>query len=213
MVSEEARTYTINESGKEIDISKMDVDELREKLKKTRNKNLEITNLRVHIEKKLEQMLRKNVTRSDFAERFRKIIEAYNVGGSRTDDFYEKILKFMEELRTEEERHIKEELTETELELFDLLRKDTLTKDEEKRVKLAAKELFATLTARRNELFVVGWQNDPQPKGKVRAAIVDILNSTLPDSYDREIFTDKSNRIYQHIVDQAIMGFAWTVAA
>lgn len=208
-VAEDAKTYTINESGKEIDISKMDVDELREMFKKVRNKNLEIANLREHIEKKLAQMLRKNTTRSDFAERFRGIIDEYNAGGSRNDNFYEKILKFMEDLRAEEERHVKEDLTEEELEIFDLLRKDKLTQDEEKRVKLAAKELYATLVARKKELFVVGWQNDPQPKEKVRSAIVDILNSILPDCYDREIFTDKSNRVYQHIIDQAIMGYAW----
>ena len=56
----------------------------------------------------------------------------------------------MEELRAEEERHIKEELSETELELFDLLRKEQLTVDEEKRVKLTAKELYNTLTEKRN---------------------------------------------------------------
>jgi len=209
MVAEEARTYTINESGKEIDISKMDVNELREKFKKIRNKNLEIADLRVHIEKRLEQMLRKNITRSDFAERYRNIIDAYNAGGSQTDDFYEKILKFMEELRAEEDRHIKEELTEEELELFDLLCKEKLTKDEEQRVKLAAKELYSTLISRKSELFVVGWQNDAKPKERVRSTIIDCLNSVLPESYDRDIFAAKSNKVYQHIVDQAIMGYAW----
>jgi type I restriction enzyme R subunit len=209
MVAEAARTYTINESGKEIDISKMDVDELREMFKRVRNKNLEIANLREHIEKKIEQMLRRNVTRSDFAERFRKIINDYNAGGSQTDDFYEKILKFMEELRAEEERHIKEELSEAELEIFDLLHKDKLTKDEEKRVKLAAKELYATLISRKSELFIVGWQNDAKPKERVRSAIISCLNDALPESYDRDIFAAKSDRVYQHIVDQAMMGYAW----
>ena len=61
------------------------------------------------------------------------------------DDFYEKVLKFMEDLKAEEERHVKEDLTEAELEIFDLLRKDKLTKEEEKKVKLAAKQLYTTL--------------------------------------------------------------------
>jgi len=209
MVAEATRAYTINESGKEIDISKMDIDELREMFKRVRNKNLEIANLREHIEKKIEQMLRKNVTRSDFAERFRNIIDAYNAGGSQTDDFYEKVLKFMEELRAEEERHIKEELSEAELEIFDLLRKEKLTKDEEQRVKLAAKELYATLVSRKSELFIVGWQNDAKPKERVRSAIISCLNDALPESYDRDIFAAKSDRVYQHIVDQAMMGYAW----
>ncbi len=144
-----------------------------------------------------------------FAERFRTIIDEYNAGGSRNDDFYEKLIALMEELRTEEERHIKEDLSEEELELFDLLRKDHLTKEEEKRVKLAAKELYNTLLSKKQELFVVGWQNDPQPKERVRSEIVTTLNQYLPESYDREIFLRKSTLIFNHIVDQAITGENW----
>lgn len=139
----------------------------------------------------------------------RNIIDEYNAGGSQNDDFYEKLLKLMEELRAEEERHIKEELSEAELELFDLLRKEHLTADEEKRVKLAAKELYNTLTEKRNELFIVGWQNDPQPKERVKGEIVHILNKFLPESYDREIFLRKSTLVFDHIVDQAMTGYNW----
>ena len=208
-VEEGARRYTIPEIGREIDLSKMDIEGLRSEFKKTAYKNLLFANLREHIDKKLEQMLRRNVTRSGFAERFRNIIDEYNAGGSRNDDFYEKILKFMEELHAEEERHIKEELSEEELEIFDLLRKDKLTKDEEKRVKLAAKELYATLQARKSELFVVGWYNDQQPKERVRSAIITCLNTSLPDCYDNGIFEATSNTVYQHIVDQAMKRYAW----
>jgi len=209
LVAEGARTYTINEDGTEIDLSKIDLDELSAAIGKTRYKNLEIVELRDLIEKKLEQMLRKNVTRSDFAERFKTIIDAYNAGGSQNDDFYEKLIAFMEELRAEEERHIKEDLTEGELEIYDLLRKDKLSKAEEQRVKLAAKNLYETLTNRKTELFVKGWYEDAQPKEKVRAAIWECLGSALPESYDREIFAVKSTSVYQHIVDQAVMGLAW----
>ena len=154
-------------------------------------------------------MLKRNVTRVNFAERFRGIIDSYNSGGSQNDDFYEKILKFMDELRAEEERHIKEELTEEELELFDLLRKDKLTKAEEKRVRVAAKELYNTLIIKKEKLFIIGWQNDPQPRAKVKAEIIECLNGTLPDSYDPEIFEQKSNTVFEHIIDQANMGYAW----
>ena len=209
ITSEEARSYTINENGKELDLSKIDTGELRAQFKRLKNKNLEIANLRKFIEDKLERMLRRNVTRMAFAERFRNIIDEYNAGGSRNDDFYEKLIALMEELRAEEERHIKEDLSEEELELFDLLRKDHLTKEEEKRVKLAAKELYQTLISKRQELFVVGWQNDPQPKERVRSEIVSTLNQYLPESYDRELFLRKSTLIFDHIVDQAITGENW----
>ena len=205
----DARKYTITEAGKELDLSKLDIDELRSQFKKLKNKNLEIVNLRKHIEEKLQKMLRRNTTRIKFAERFRNIIDEYNAGGSQNDDFYEKLLKLMEELRAEEERHIKEDLSEAELELFDLLRKEHLTADEEKRVKLAAKELYNTLTEKRKELFIVGWQNDPQPKERVKGEIVYILNKFLPESYDREIFLRKSTLVFDHIVDQAMTGYNW----
>lgn len=102
----DARKYTITEAGKELDLSKLDIDELRSQFKRLKNKNLEIANLRKYIEEKLQKMLRRNITRTKFAERFRNIIDEYNAGGSQNDDFYEKLLKLMEELRTEEERHI-----------------------------------------------------------------------------------------------------------
>lgn len=58
--------------------------------------------------------------------------------------------------------------------------------EEEKRVKLAAKELYNTLTEKRKELFIIGWQNDPQPKERVKSEIV-----------------------FDHIVDQAMTGYNW----
>lgn len=83
------------------------------------------------------------------------------------------------------------------------------TADEEKHVKLAAKELYNTLTEKRNELFIVGWQNDPQPKERVKGEIVYILNKFLPESYDREVFLRKSTLVFDHIVDQAMTGYNW----
>lgn len=209
IVAEQAATYEIAKPSKEIDLSKLNIEKLREQIKKVKYKNIEIVNLREYITKKLEQMLKKNITRSNFAEIFQNIIDNYNAGGSINDEFFEKLLEFMERLKTEEERHIKEELTEEELELFDLLCKEKLTSSEEKKVKLAAKMLYETLMNKKSELFVVGWHNDPQPKEKVKSEIITVLNSFLPDSYDRDVFTVKSNIVYEHIVDQAITGFGW----
>ena len=209
LVTDDAHGFIIDVKGKEIDIFKMDVSELRAKLQKRKNKNLVIADLRKYIEKQLEMMMRRNVTRTNFADRFRNIIDEYNAGGSQNDDFYEKILEFIEELKKEEERHIEEELSEPELELFDLLRKDKLTKAEEKKVKLAAKELYKTLCDMRKELFIVDWQNDPKPQERVKKTIIDSLHQNLPDSYDREIFTLKSSIVFNHIMDQAKTGYAW----
>ncbi len=192
-----------------IDLSKLDIDELGEQFKQVKYKNLEIANLREFIERKLAQMMKQNVSRGAFAERFRNIIDEYNSGGAQNDEFYKKLLKFMKELKAEEARHISEELTETELELYDLLQKDKLTKEELKKVKLAAKELYNTLKNKKKELFVVGWEKDEQPKEKVRNEIMTVLNNCLPESYDREVFSNKTNLIFSHILDKAITGMLW----
>ena len=60
-----------------------------------------------------------------------------------------------------------------------------------------------------NELFIVGWQNDSQPKERVKGEIVYILNKFLPESYDREVFLRKSTLVFDHIVDQAMTGYNW----
>ena len=177
VTSNDAKTYTINEKGKELDLSKINIEELKANFKQAAYKNMAIANLREYIEEKLRIMLERNSTRDSFAERFRLIIEEYNAGGSLNDEFYERLIKFMEELKAEEARHIKEELTEEELEIFDLLKKDGLTKEENKKVKLAAKKLYETLTEKKKELFIVGWYNDPQPKEKVRNNIVTVLSA------------------------------------
>lgn len=208
VVAEQAAVYEIAKTSKEIDLSKLNIGELREQFKKIKYKNIEIANLRDYISKKLEQMLKKNITRSNFAEIFQNIIDNYNAGGSTNDDFFEKLLEFMESLRAEEERHIKEELTEEELEIFDLLCKEKLTATEEKKVKLAAK-CCTKPSYKEVGAFVVGWHNDPQPKERVKSEIIRVLNSFLPDSYERDVFTLKSNIVYEHIIDQAITGFGW----
>ena len=46
----------------------------------------------------------------------------------------------------------------------------------------------------------MGWQNDPQPKERVKGEIVHILNKFLPESYDREIFLRKSTLVFDHMM-------------
>lgn len=209
-IKESSGEYGIVKS-KVIDLSKLDIEKIREQFKKTPYKNIEISDLRLFIEQKLQDMLIKNVTRSKFSEMYRNIIERYNAGSSENENFYEELLKFVERMKEEEERHIRENLTEEELELFDLLMKDKLTKKEEQQVKLSAKKLYATLIEQRNNLLIVDWYKDEQPKLKVRSVVQDILHETLPESYDQDVFKQKLDIIFSHIVDRAITGYGYMV--
>ncbi|MEH7277133.1 type I restriction endonuclease subunit R [Neobacillus vireti] len=197
---------------KVIDLSKLDIDKIREQFKQTPYKNIEISDLRVFIEEKLSAMLNKNVTRTKFSEMYSKIIDRYNSGGSENENFYEELIKFVEKMKDEDERHIKENLTEEELELFDLLKKEKLTKKEEQQVKLSAKKLYEALLEEKNGLLIIDWYKDEQPKLKVQSKVQDVLDKTLPQSYDRVIFKEKLDIVFNHIVDRAITGYSFVAS-
>ena len=207
-VMESSGEYAIVKS-KVIDLSKLDIDKIREQFKITPYKNIEINDLRSFIEEKLEAMLNKNVTRSKFSDMYKTLIDRYNAGGSENEDFYEELLKFVEKMQEEEERHIRENLSEEELELFDLLKKEKLTKAEEQQVKLSAKKLFETLSEKKNKLLIVDCYKDEQPKLKVQSLVQDVLDKTLPQSYDRVIFKQKLDVVFNHIIDRAMTGYGY----
>ena len=104
--------------------------------------------------------------------------------------------KFTEDLNEEDKRHIREGLTEDELEIFDLLVKEKLTKDEEKQVKLASKDLIQKLVNASPKILVNEWWRDPQTKALVKSMIEDVLDSDLPESYDRVAFNRKVTDVF-----------------
>ena len=155
-------------------------------------------------------MINKNCTRIKFSERFKSIIDRYNAGGTENEEYYEQLVKFVEELQKEQERARTEDLTEEELEMYDLLIKGKkLSKAEEQKVKLAAKNLYKKLTTERENLLVVDWYKAEQPKLKVKHAIEDSLNNDLPESYDKEIFNSKINLLLNHFIDMAVQAYGW----
>jgi len=64
------------------------------------------------------------------------MIEEYNAGSKNTDAFFQELMEFARALDEEEKRAVKENLTEEELTIFDLLMKPAveLTKKEEMQV-------------------------------------------------------------------------------
>ena len=188
----------------------MDFEQLRNEIKRTPYKAIEIDDMKDFIERLLKQMINKNCTRIKFSERYKSIIDRYNAGGTENEDYYEQLVQLMEELKKESERPMFEGLTEEELELYDLLiRGKKLTIKEEQQVKLAAKHLYTTITNERSKLLVVDWYKDEQPKARVRHTIEVTLNSDLPMCYDRESFNAKTDLLLNHFIDMGIQGYGW----
>ncbi len=195
---------------KVIDLSKIDVEEIKKEIKVAEYKAIEIDDLKSFIEDALQKMLNRNCTRTAFSQRYKNIIDRYNAGGSENEDYYEQLLELIEQLKKEDNRAEAEGLTEEELEMYDLLiAGKKLTQAEEQKVKLAAKNLFKKLSENRKSLLVVDWYKDDMPREKVKNAIQSSLDADLPDSYDKESFQSKITLLMNHFIDMAIQGYGW----
>jgi type I restriction enzyme R subunit len=191
---------------KQIDLSKLDFSKLRAEFPEKKHKNIQFADLRELMEIKLKQMLGQNKTRGSFLERFEKIIEDYNSGSSSIEEAYEDLVKQAEDLSEEQERAAKSGMSEDQQELFDLLKKNKLTKDEEKKVKLAATDLLSVLFDAKNKILIQEWHKEKATQERVKREIQKILNNDLPKSYDRNIFAEKTEIIFQHFYDLAEQG-------
>ncbi len=201
--------YQIIQKGKTWDLSKINFDKLREEFKQATYKHIEIADLRAFLQHKLELMLQQNATRTDFAQRLQQIIDTYNAGGSSTENYYEDLMQFTEDLREEDERHIREGLNEDELELFDLLKKDKMTQEETQKVRLAAKSLLHRLLQEHPKVLVQDWYKDTQTQKMVRSAVEQVLDSNLPESYDRVLFREKCDNVFHLVLEYASHGRKW----
>ena len=207
--SDQEDTFAI-QSTTVIDLSKIDVEELRREIKTAQYKAIEIDDLKAYLEQALEQMLRKNCTRTRFSERYKNIIDQYNAGGSENENYYEQLVQLINDLQKENERANTEGLSEEELEIFDLLMAGKkLSQADEQKVKLSAKNLVKKLRENKKDLLVVDWYKDDQPKTKVKSAVERSLNADLPDSYDAESFRSKIDLLMNHFVDMAVQGYGW----
>lgn len=212
-LSIQSKYVTEDVNGNEFAITKMQTlnlsdiktDDIRKTIEKNPFKNIEIQELRVFIEDKLEKLLQENKTRTNFVERYKEIINRYNAGNSTNENYYEDLVDFVDDLKEEGERHVKEGLSEEELEIFDLLKKDKLTKQEEEKVKLSAKKLYQILTSEQSKIKVLDWYKDEQPRQAVKFEIEEVLDETLPNSYNKETFNIKTESIMIHLMEEAMM--------
>ncbi|AXX92185.1 deoxyribonuclease [Malaciobacter molluscorum LMG 25693] len=191
---------------RQINLGEIDFEKLRKEFPKKAYKSIEFTDLKEFMEIKLKQMTARNKTRGNFLEDFEKIIDEYNNGSVEVEEAYETLLKQIEKLNEEEKRYIKEGFSsEEELEIFDLLKKDKLTKDEISKVKKTAKNLLKTLSDKKRELFVYNWYKERQKQSIVEHTIGKVLEE-LPESYDVKIFREKKEMVFEHIYNLAELG-------
>ncbi len=191
----------LGEEAKQVDLSRVDFAALVKKFSASKTKNLEARKLRALIERKLNTLIRLNPGRMDFMERFRKMIEEYNQGALSIEKLFEELVKLSRELNAEEERHVRENLSEEELAVFDLLTRPgpELDKDEVKTVKAVCRELLAKL---KTERLVLAWRERRTTRAAVRIEIEKMLDAGLPEKYTSDLFEQKCGALFQHMLEK-----------
>jgi len=182
-----------------IDLSKLDFEALRKAFERIGNKNKIVYDLQKAIDKQLKRMLDQNPSRMEFYDKYQKIIDAYNNGkdAEATRKAFKELVKFLAEMDEEEHRAAQEGLDEETLAIYDLLKKDKLSKKESDEVKNVAKDTLAKLKA--EKLKVQRWRESTQITAQVQTMIHDTLLYLPQKNYADEEVDSKTVEVYQHI--------------
>lgn len=186
-------------TGSILDLTKIDIDKLKKEFEKGK-KVIIAERLKKAIEVKLQALYILNKSRIDYLEKFKRLIEEYNAGSVNVEEHYKKLLEFMNSLNIEEKRSLKENLTEEELAIYDLLVKDTpvnLTQKEILKVKKIAKELLEKL---KNGKLVLDWRKKQQARAAVKLCIEEVLEE-LPESFNNDLYQQKCELVFQHVYE------------
>ncbi len=190
---------TIQQAGPPaIDLSKINFEALAQRIKESQHKNTDLEALKAAITAKLEHLVRLNPTRADFAGKFEALIDSYNNGSRNIEQLLEELLKLSRSLDDEEARHVRENLSEEELVIFDILTRPapTLTAAERDEVKKVAKDLLSRLKT----LLVLNWRQKSAARSTLKLAIEDALD-TLPEAYDRPLYAQKCSAVFEHVYE------------
>jgi type I restriction enzyme R subunit len=192
--------HAIREEGPPaLDLSKINFEALAKRFKEAKHKNTDLEQLKAAIRAKLEKMIQLNRTRADFAEKFEALIESYNAGSRSIEELYQELLDLSNNLNQEQERHVRENVTEEELVIFDILTRPApdLSPEERTAVKKAARELLARL----KELLVINWRQKSTARSQLKLAIEDTLDLGLPRAYTPELFNLKCSAVFEHVYE------------
>jgi type I restriction enzyme R subunit len=192
--------HAIRESGPPaLDLSKINFEALANRFKKSKHKNTDLEVLKAAIRSQLEKMVQLNRTRADFSEKFEALIESYNAGSRSIEELFQELLNLSISLSDEQQRHVRESMSEEELVIFDILTRPApaLSAEEQAEVKKVARELLTKLKA----LLVLNWRTKGAARSQLKLAIEDTLDSGLPTAFTKELYDQKCAALFEHVYE------------
>jgi type I restriction enzyme R subunit len=192
--------------AKFFDLSQIDLEKLRDEFsEKVKRKASALQDIRQVVEDKLAQMIASNPLRMDYYKKYSEIVADYNREKDRVtiEDTFAKLVDLANSLSAEQRRAAEEGLSEDELALFDLLKKENLSKADRERVKLASQSLLDSV--RKLIAPLERWTEKEQTQAEVEVFILDHVFQALPTPP----FTDDEKQAiaklaYQHIWQQSV---------
>ena len=192
--------------AKVYDLSRIDLEKLRDEFaKKLKRKATAVEDIRLLVEKKLAQMLRQNPQRMDYYKKYSEIIADYNREKDRVtiEETFAKLADLVKNLDTEQRRAAAEGLSEEELALFDLLKKEKISNAARERVKQASQSLYASV--RRIVAPLERWTEKEQTKALVESEIAEHIYQVLPTPpFTLAEKQMAAQRVYQYVLQQSI---------
>jgi type I restriction enzyme R subunit len=200
LLDESITGHTIPTKGPPaIDLSNINFEALSKRFMESQHKNAFLEALKAALRSTIETMVRLNPTRVDFAEKLEALIESYNAGSRSIEQLFQDLLQFSNSLDDEQQRHVREQLTEEEQAIFDILTRPApeLSAAERAEVKKVARQLLARL----KEFLVLNWRVKAAARSKLRMAIEDTLD-TLPRAYSPEMYQQKCGAVFEHVYER-----------
>ncbi|MDA3875730.1 MAG: type I restriction endonuclease subunit R [Halothiobacillus sp.] len=200
LLDESITGHDIREQGPPaLDLSKINFEALAQRFKQSKHKNTDLEVLKAAIQAQLAKMIQLNRTRANFAEKFEALIESYNTGSRSIEELFEELVKLSNSLNDEQERHVREHMSEEELVIFDILTRPApeLTNEERAEVKKAARELLTRL----KDLLVLNWRQKSTARSQLKLTIEDTLDSALPRAYTPELYNQKCSAVFEHVYE------------
>ncbi|MBL8636131.1 MAG: type I restriction endonuclease subunit R [Myxococcales bacterium] len=200
LLDESIAGLAIREAGPPpIDLSKINFAALAQRFQESKHKNTDLEAIKAAIRARLDRLVRLNRTRADFSEKFEALIESYNAGSRNIEQLFEELLKLSQSLDEEQSRHVRENLSEEELVVFDILTRPApeLTRSERAEVKKVARELLDRL----KQLLVLNWRQKTAARSALRLTIEDTLDTGLPRAYSKDIYLQKCAALFEHIYE------------
>lgn len=183
-----------------IDISKINFDILRREFAKSKRKNLVMRDLQDMLKERLARMMAVNGNRINFYERYQEIIREYNQEQDRAtiEKTFEDLMNLSSQMDEEEKRYVREGFENDEqLAVYDLLFKDSLSKDDIKKVKNVSKELLDTIREKVTQMSQPFEKDSTQ--AEIKNTIKLILWNELPASYPEESINLYRTKIYEYV--------------